>query len=444
MNSDLAHHFALPAAELPRLAARLLGAPLLIAPGPAAAIVSYLGARIGVAPIRTPSPPARAGRGGPADADEAPCSIANGVATIPVQGELVNRGSYLNSISGLTSYEALNAALAAAGQDSRVRGVMLDIDSPGGEAAGAMETAAAVRALSQKKPVVAYVNGMAASAAYAIAAGAPTIVAAPSATLGSIGVVWLHLDRSQALDGDGVKPTLIHAGAFKVDGNSLSPLDPRAGAVQAQIDDVYDLFTASVGRHRPALGQAGARKTNAAVYFGRRAVDAGLADRIGSIDDVMQTFARSEPPVVTTRAKAEATPARPPRAAASAEAPKIDAEKLGLGSSATLETSGGGAPRADVARITAIMGCDAARQRQKYARYLATNTDLPIEQALVALSLAGIEPEPHQPGARMARVPKPNIGPAPSSPLLSSQEAVDAAWGDIAGRLNREAGVKPK
>ena len=185
--------------ELPRIAARLFNAPLLITPNCAVLIASNLADRFGVEPIRSARP------GGLSasidDDDEEPYVVNNGIATISVRGELVNRGSWLSAQSGLTSYEALQSALRAAAADVSVRGILLDIDSPGGEAAGAMETADVVREVSKTKPVKAFVNSLAASAAYAIAAGASEIIVTPSATVGSIGVVWLHLDRSAAYSG---------------------------------------------------------------------------------------------------------------------------------------------------------------------------------------------------------------------------------------------------
>lgn len=212
--------------------------------------------------------------------------IEDGVALINIHGELVNRGAYIGAVSGLTSYEGLEASLRAARDDSAVRAIVLDMNSPGGAAAGAMETADLVRKISQDKPVVAFVNALAASAAYAIASGASRIIATPSATLGSIGVVWMHMDRSAQLDRSGVKTTLITAGAYKADGNPFASLpDDARSRIQSQIDSVYSLFIETVAAHR-GISTEDIRKTEAGVFMGRAAVVAGLADDIGGIDDV--------------------------------------------------------------------------------------------------------------------------------------------------------------
>jgi signal peptide peptidase SppA len=272
---------------LSRVAARIFNAPLLITPDAAETIAAALGARIeGVGEAPKPKAFDDEDDGSPfAPDDGEPYAIADRVAIIPVHGELINRGSWLASASGLTAYEGVAAKLKRAAADPRVDGVLLDLDSPGGEFAGALEAAAAVRATAAVKPVVAFVNSLAASAGYALAAGASEIVVRPSSTVGSIGVVWLHLDRSKAYAEAGIKPTLLHAGAFKIDGNAMEPLEKGARQrIQASIDESYELFLASVGKHRPALGAEGARKTEAGLFLGQKAVDAGLADRVGEFD----------------------------------------------------------------------------------------------------------------------------------------------------------------
>ncbi len=392
------------AAELPRIARRILNTPLLIAPGAAAALVSGLAGRLGVLPLRAATPLTAIDRGSQGDG-EAPYAVADGVATISLLGETVNRGSWVSAQSQVTSYEAIQRALRQAEADPTVAGILLDIDSPGGEAAGAMETAAVVRAVAAMKPVVAYVNWLAASAAYAIAAGALEIVAAPSATLGSIGVVYLHVDRSRAMAAVGLKPTLIFAGARKIDGNSLRPLDDAArGAVQQQIDDVYALLVGSIGRHRSRLGEGGARRTEAAIYFGQKAVDAGLADRIGAMSDALQTL-RSGWQAPTARADAVAAPAaRAPTQSLAATTIKaiVSSERsseLGLpanlpevSQTATdmraraLEAGFAEGVPAAFTRAQAILKCEAVKGREELAVDLVLHTDLPAEQAIAVLA----------------------------------------------------------
>jgi signal peptide peptidase SppA len=212
-------------------------------------------------------------------------SVDGGVAAIQIHGETVSRPNWLTELFGLPSYHGISHALSAAVADRDVRGVLLDFDSPGGEFAGAAELAAQVRRASATKPIVAFVDSCATSAAYVIAAAATRVIVTMSATVGSIGVVYMHLDRSQAMKDRGLKPTILHAGAFKADGNSMQPLGAEARKrIQSSINEAHNLIVESVGRHRPNLGAAGARATEAGLFLGERAVAAGLADAIGTTE----------------------------------------------------------------------------------------------------------------------------------------------------------------
>lgn len=404
-------------AELPRVARRILNTPLLITPSAASAVVSGLASRLGVSPLRAAAPIARRRL-----RDDDLYAVADGIATIAVLGETVNRGSWVGAQSDVTSYAFLQRALRQAGSDPGVVGILLDIDSPGGEAAGAVETADVVRSVSAKKPVVAFVDGVAASAAYAIAAGAPEIIVAPSATIGSIGVVYLHVDRSRAMETAGLKPTLIHAGAHKIDGNSLHPLDgPARGRIQRHIDDVYRLFVSTIGRHRPTLGESGARATDAAIYLGQRAVAAGLVDRTGTLVIARESVlrgAKSGP--VRSTGKRAAMVDGPAVASAAATAAALvpvvstPSPKMGLEArSAAIEAARDRGFDADEtwiaefakahraatlverARCRAIIECAEAKGQERLALRLACDTDWPVEQVVDALLAA-----PQTPAAR--------------------------------------------
>lgn len=287
---------------LTRESAALIGAPLLMTQDRAAALM----ARLFNAPLSAMNNETRG-------AASRAYSVVDGIAQIRVSGELFNHESATSQWLGAQTYESLAATLRAAERDPGVSGIVLDIDSPGGEAAGAMEAAAVVRAVAATKPVIAFVDGMGASAAYALASGATTIVTTPSAMLGSIGVVMTHWDMSGLLESWGLKATSIYAGEFKTDGSPYRPLaDGEKARLRGTVNSIYQLFAATVGKHRPALGEAGARRTEAAIYVGAEAVAAGLADRVGTRESAM-ALARGE-----NRSAALSTTASP--AAASGQA----------------------------------------------------------------------------------------------------------------------------
>jgi signal peptide peptidase SppA len=289
--------------KLIHLADRVLNRPLLIHPDKAAVILAVIEGRIGVLAseftdgasdrLAALMPPLEASRFVGEEQRGGYSRTAAGAAIITVTGSLVSRGAWVGANSGLTSYEGIKAQLDAALADAKVSTIVLDVHSPGGEVIGAFELGDAVRAAAAVKPVVAVANGMMASAAYAIAAGATRIVASPSSVVGSIGVVMMHADYSKKLDKDGVTVTLLHAGAHKVDGNPFEPLTDQVKAdLQGEINAIYDQFVASVASGRRGMSPAAIRGTEARVFIGAKAVDVGLADSVGTFDSVLAELTR--------------------------------------------------------------------------------------------------------------------------------------------------------
>jgi len=217
----------------------------------------------------------------------------NGIAIITIVGELVNRGAWVGASSGLVSYEGIAHQVTTAVKDARVRSMVLDVDSPGGEAIGCYEVAEVIRKAAAVKPIVGHANGWAASAAYGLLSGCTWISSIPSGGTGSIGVVLVHLDFAAYLESEGVKPTLIFEGAHKVDGNPYEPLPESVrDRLQAEVRKHYNMFVATVAAGRPGLDPAAIRATEARVYTGEEARAAGLVDRVGTFDDVLAELSR--------------------------------------------------------------------------------------------------------------------------------------------------------
>jgi capsid assembly protease len=171
------------------------------------------------------------------------------IAVIPVYGTIVQRASMLGICEGGTSTQQISNMLADANADDSVSKILLDIDSPGGSVYGVQELASEIAA--SKKPVTAFANSLAASAAYWIGAAASEFFVTPGGECGSIGVWMAHQDVSKALEKEGVDVTLISAGEYKVEGNPYAPLSGDAKKfMQSRIDDYYGEFTQSVARGR--------------------------------------------------------------------------------------------------------------------------------------------------------------------------------------------------
>jgi signal peptide peptidase SppA len=208
------------------------------------------------------------------------------IAVISVTGTLVTRSGYLDAVSGLQAYGDIGDAVAAAMDDASVRGVILDIDSPGGEVGGLFDLVERIEAMRSAgaKPLWAVANESALSAAYAIASAADRIYVTRTGEAGSIGVVAVHVDESGADAKAGLAWTFVFAGEQKIDGNAHEPLSERARAtIQGDVDRLYSEFCALVAANR-GLTVATVRSTNAAIYRGELAIRAGLADRLGALD----------------------------------------------------------------------------------------------------------------------------------------------------------------
>jgi signal peptide peptidase SppA len=264
--------------NLPHVASRVFGTPLMIGRAKLEVILSVL------APRLTGSTPE------PADTEADPAPLTSvtveKVAVISVIGTLVSRSGYLDAASGLQSYGDISDAVAAAMDDASVRGIILDVDSPGGEVGGLFDLVEQLQATRNigAKLLWAVANESALSAAYAIASASDRLYVTRTGEVGSIGVVAVHIDESAADEKAGLAWTFVFAGERKIDGNAHEPLSERARAtIQADVDRLYGELCALIAANR-GLTTAGVRSTDAAIYRGGLAVRAGLADRVGTLD----------------------------------------------------------------------------------------------------------------------------------------------------------------
>ncbi len=274
---------------LPHLASRLYGTPLLIAPPKLEVILAVLGERIGLPHAAIGNLPV------PSQKPE-PVSPSGGIAVIPIYGTLVRRTAGLEADSGLTSYQSLAAMLDAAVAAPEISGILLDIDSPGGEAGGVFDLADRIRAACKKKKVYAVANDHAYSAAYALASSAERVFLTRTGGVGSIGVIAMHVDQSVRDAQAGYCYTTVFAGARK---NDLNPHEPISDAglafLQAEINRIYGLFTNTVARNRNMTLET-VTATEAGLFFAQDAVSAGLADAVGTFDDALTALAEAMTP----------------------------------------------------------------------------------------------------------------------------------------------------
>lgn len=210
-------------------------------------------------------------------------TIDNGIAEINLHGLIGHRVKGMERSSGVTDLLDFDNDLATAGTSPDVRGILLNIDSPGGAVTGTPETAAKVNALNHQKPVLAYTDGLMASAAYWIGSQADIVMSSQSGEAGSIGVYQVFLDESRQAEMEGLKVELFKTGKYKGMGMPGLPLtEAQRTEIQNGVDEVFEWFVDAVTGTRPDIpfdaleGQT---------FFGQDSVTAGLSDGTGSIED---------------------------------------------------------------------------------------------------------------------------------------------------------------
>jgi capsid assembly protease len=207
------------------------------------------------------------------------------VGIVPIFGTIGRWPDWWND----TSTAEIGAAFDAAMRNPNIGRIVLAVDSPGGAVGGVTELANKIFNARGTKPITAVSDVQMASAALWIASAADEIVVAPSSETGSIGVYARHVDRSAANEKAGVCVTYVAAGEFKVEGNPDQPLSAEAlASLQADVKDVYRNFVKDVARFRgtlPSDVMYGMGKGR--VLSAQKAVASGLADRVGTLEDVL-------------------------------------------------------------------------------------------------------------------------------------------------------------
>lgn len=364
--------------------------------------------------------------------------IRDGVAILSVSGPLFRYANLFTAISGATSYDVLARDFAAALANPRVESIVLNIDSPGGEANGVSEFADQIHAARGQKPIVAYVGGQASSAAYWIASAADEIVADETAILGSIGAVMSVQDTREA-DAKAGKKRYDIVSSQSPDKRLDPATDDGRAKLQVLLDSLADVFIDKVARNRgesreTVLSDFG----KGGVFVGQAAVGAGLADRLGSFEAVVAELQQGERrPAGTNRIAAAgginqedimsektvkpATSTQPEAitaASIAANHPDV-AEALRAEGRTGGEESGRAAGRTEGAtaereRVRGILAHAEAVDRPALAQALAFTTDMPVEAAAAVLAKAAKEGKPSQFAgfdAAMRAAGNPAVGP---------------------------------
>jgi capsid assembly protease len=205
-----------------------------------------------------------------------------GMATIAIHGTVGRRLNLVERASGGISAEILLKDVITARDNPTVKGILLHIDSPGGMVDGVKALADTLYHARDQKPILAYVEGEMASAAYWLGSAAHHVWAEKTALVGSIGVVATHYDLSVYDEKQGIKRTYIYNGKYKRLANDAEPLSDEGKAyLQGIVDDFYSIFVEDVERQRNGLTTDTILKMESRIYVADKALSQGLIDGIG-------------------------------------------------------------------------------------------------------------------------------------------------------------------
>lgn len=380
--------------------------------------------------------------------------VRNGVAVVTLRGPVFRYANLFTAFSGATALRTFGLDFAEALKAPSVKAILMNVDSPGGDARGIAEMAAAIRNATGTKPVTAYIGGSGASAAYWLSAAAGEVVVSSTSMVGSIGTIIGYRDTRERDAKNGVRDVEFVS--------SQSPLKRADGstpegakALQALVDRLTDEFVSSVAGYRGVsvetvlsdFGRGG-------VLIGADAVAADMADRVGTFEETLDRLAQQRRPGVFIAAQAphsstsqettmsqqqtegtgdgtptqantppvtpqaSTTPAAETVEQTTTQPPAAPQPQQQTTAQAPKAAAGDNPVAAERARISAIMDSEHAKDKPALARQLALNTDLAPSACDAILMAAAPETaaEPAKAGAAafaeamQAGAPNPALG----------------------------------
>jgi protease-4 len=190
--------------------------------------------------------------------------------------------------------EKILKEIDGAKKDEDIKGVLLNVNSPGGSVPPSIEISYAIRELQKKKPVIAYASGIMASGSYYSSIYAGKIIANPGAIVGSIGVIMESGNIKELMDKIGIKPQLVKQGTYKEAGTPTSEWTPQEREeLERLTKDTYDLFVSDVAMARGLDINASGTYADAHIFLAQRAKEAGLIDAVGIISEAKPELAKT-------------------------------------------------------------------------------------------------------------------------------------------------------
>ncbi len=182
----------------------------------------------------------------------------------------------------IMSADAILKEIETAQKDENIKGVLLNVDSPGGAVPPSIEIAYAIRELKKHKPVVAYASGIMASGSYYASIYANKIIANPGSIVGSIGVIMESANIEELMQTIGIKTQIVKQGTYKEAGTPTREwTQEERTELERLTKDTYELFVADVAEARGLDVTQNKSYADAHIFSSKRAKDAGLIDAIG-------------------------------------------------------------------------------------------------------------------------------------------------------------------
>jgi len=189
--------------------------------------------------------------------------------------------------------EKILKEIEKAKKDNTIKGVLLNVNSPGGSVPPSIEISYAVRELQKKKPVIAYASGIMASGSYYSSIYAKKIIANPGAIVGSIGVIMESANVKELMDKIGIKPQVVKQGTYKEAGTPTREWTPKEREeLERLTKDTYDLFVSDVAKARGLDRNNTEAYADAHIFLAQRAKEVGLIDEVGIISDAKAMVAK--------------------------------------------------------------------------------------------------------------------------------------------------------
>lgn len=222
-------------------------------------------------------------------------SRAGNLAIISISGSLTASNRSYNRYIGMISYDEIRNAVFSAMEADGIDGIVMNMDTPGGQASGVSELSDFLTEVDQGHlPIYTYAGTTMASGGYWLGSVGREIYASKLATVGSIGVITVHASYKEMYKKAGIDITVLRSGEFKALGSPYEKLDDKARTqIESQMNAIYDVFLETVAENRETSVQA--LKETAAegrVFMGQDSVAVGLVDHITSFDAAIDAISK--------------------------------------------------------------------------------------------------------------------------------------------------------